>query len=81
VVRRLLAAAAIAVAAARPVTWTDLPDAIHARLEQAGVASSSFRGLIDRLDRAHAQRVRDGDLDHLVFYALQSRHFTTLPSI
>jgi len=80
-VTRVLVAAAIAVAAARQVAWTDLPDAIHVRLQQAGVAAASFPALLDRLDRTHARRVRDGYLDHLVFYALQSRHFTTLPSI
>jgi hypothetical protein len=80
-VRRALAAAAIAVAAARPVAWTDFSDTIHARVERAGVAASSFPAFIERLDRTHAQRMREGDLDHLVFYVLQSRHFTTLPSI
>ena len=80
-VRALLLGGAIVVAAARPVTWADFPDAIHARLQRAGVDASSFPGLLERLTRTHAQRVRDGDLDHLVFYVLQSRHFTALPAI
>lgn len=78
---RVLVAAAIAVAAARQIAWTDLPDPIHVRLQQAGVAAASFPALLDRLDRTHAHRVRDGDLDHLVFYVLQSRRFTAVPSI
>src|SRR5262249_30757449 len=77
----MLGAAAIAVAAARPVAWTDLPDSIHARLRQAGVDAASFHGFLERLSGAHAQRVREGDFDHLVFYVLQSRHFTAIPSI
>ena len=80
-VRALLLGGAIVVAAARPVTWADFPDAIHARLQRAGVDASSFPGLLERLTRTHAQRVRAGDLDHLVFYVLQSRHFTALPAI
>jgi hypothetical protein len=67
--------------AARPVSWADLPAAIHARLQAAGVSSSAFPGFLDKLNRAHAQRVREGDLDHLVFYLLQSTHFTRQPPI
>lgn len=80
-VRRLLVGGAILVAAARPVTWAEFPDAIHARLERAGVNASSFPQFVETLDQTHARRVRDGDLDHLVFYVLQSRHFTALPAI
>jgi hypothetical protein len=36
---------------------------------------------VQRLREAHAVRVRDGDVDHLVFYLLQSTHFTSLPPI
>jgi len=75
-VKRVLVAAAISVAAARQVAWTDLPDAIHLRLQQAGVTAASFPAFLDGLDRTHAHRVRDGDLDHLIFYVLQSRRFT-----
>jgi SAM-dependent methyltransferase len=82
VVRLLAFAAAISVAAAaRPVTWADLSASIHARLETAGVSSSSFPAYVDGLTRTHAQRVREGDLDHVVFYLLQSTHFTGQPSI
>jgi hypothetical protein len=77
VVRTLALAAAIPiVAAARPVTWAELQSPVHARLETAGVSSSSFPAFLDRLNRTHAERVREGDLDHLVFYCLQSTHFT-----
>jgi hypothetical protein len=82
VVRTLALAAAISIAAAaRPVTWADLPAAIRVRLESAGLSSSSFPGFLDRLNRTHRQRVREGDLDHLVFYMLQSTQFTRQPPI
>ena len=67
--------------APRPVTWVDLPAAIQARLEQSGVTASGFDGRIATLAREARTRVRQGDLDHLIFYLLQSRHFTRLPPI
>ena len=68
-------------AAARSVTWTDVPVSLRTRLQQEGVSSASFPQFLDRFNRTHAQRVRDGDLDHLVFYLLQSAHFTKQPAI
>jgi len=67
--------------AARAVAWPDLPPAIHARLTGAGVSASTFDAFLSQLQRTHAQRVREGDLDHLVFYLLQSTHFTRQPAI
>ena len=61
---------------ARPLTWPDLPPPIHQRLQSAGVSPDAFPAFLDRLNRTHAERVREGDLDHLVFYLLQSTHFT-----
>jgi len=68
-------------AAARSVTWTDLPGPVRTRLQHSGVSSVSFSQFLDRLNQSHAQRVREGDLDHLVFYLLQSTHFTKQPPI
>jgi hypothetical protein len=76
-----LAAAILVAAAARPVTWPDLAPAVQARLEQAGVTAAGFDAKVADLDRAARNRVHDGDYDHLVFYVLQSTHFTTLPPI
>src|SRR4051812_27643049 len=67
--------------AARAVAWPDLPPASHARLAGAGVSASTFDAFLSQLQRTHAQRVREGDLDHLVFYLLQSTHFTRQPAI
>src|SRR4051812_7512482 len=73
----LLAAAS----AARSVTWTELPRPVQVRLQSAVPAPASFPQFLERLNEVHRQRVREGDLDHLVFYALQSSHFTRLPPI
>ena len=77
----VLAAAMIVAAAARPIAWPDLPGAVQARLAQAGVTAAAFDATIAGFDREARDRVREGDYDHLVFYVLQSTHFTTLPPI
>jgi hypothetical protein len=76
-----ITAALSAAPVARPITWADFPTAIHARLETGGIPSSAFAGFLAQLNRTHLQRIREGDLDHLVFYLLQSTHFTRLSPI
>jgi SAM-dependent methyltransferase len=66
--------------AARRITWVDTSP-LHARLEAQGITSATFASYVERVHQANARRVREGDLDHLVFYALQSTHFTPLPTI
>jgi hypothetical protein len=62
------------------ITWADTAP-LHPRLEAAGITSSGFAPYAERVHQANARRVREGDLDHLVFYALQSTRFTALPVI
>ena len=64
----------------RSITWADLAP-LHARLEAQGITSRSFDAYAARVREENARRVRAGDLDHLVFYALQSTHFTARPPI
>ena len=66
---------------ASSLTWNDLPSAAQAKLRAAGVSQTGFPDYLARLHQVHAQRVREGDLDHLVFYLLQSTHFTRQPPI
>jgi len=66
--------------AAVRVTWTDTA-ALHPRLEAAGITAGTFASYAERAHQANERRVRDGDLDHLIFYALQSTRFTTLAPI
>jgi len=76
-----------AVIAAQPtsttarITWDDIVPALRARLEARGITSRTFPSYLEGIHQSNARRVREGDLDHLVFYALQSTRFTTLPSI
>jgi len=76
-----LAAAMSIAAAARPVAWADLTPAVQAQLQAAGVQAAAFDAKVAALDRGARSRVREGDFDHLIFYILQSTHFTTLPPI
>jgi hypothetical protein len=80
----LAAAISIAAAGAEPAvspSWNDLSPAARDRLVAAGISAARFPDYLANLHRVHAQRVREGDLDHLVFYLLQSTHFTRLPAI
>jgi hypothetical protein len=61
-------------------TWPDLAP-LHKQLDARGIGEAAFPTYLDRLRQTHAARVREGDLDHLIFYLLQSQAFTTLPAI
>lgn len=76
-----LAAAISIAAAARPITWTDLPAAVQTRLEKSGFTASTFDTRIAALSSQARTRVREGDMEHLIHYVLQSTRFTRLPPI
>src|SRR5687768_4235279 len=77
----VLCGVAHATAAVKTVAWADLSAPVQARLQKSGHAASTFPALVSSLSRETETRVREGDFDHLVFYALQSTHFTKLPPI
>jgi len=62
------------------ITWDDLAP-LHATLQSRGLSQSSFDGYVKQVSEDDARRVREGDLDHLIFYALQSTRFTRRPPI
>ena len=64
------------IAQAANITWQDVAP-LHARLEARGITAGSFSSFVDRVAADNIRRVREGDLDHLIFYALQSTHFTS----
>ena len=69
-----------AASAAIRITWDDTAP-LHARLEAGGLTAAGFPSYVERMHQSNLQRVREGDLDHLVFYALQSTRFTSAPAI
>jgi hypothetical protein len=64
----------------RRIAWNDLAP-LHAYLQKHNLAEPTFPAFVDRTHADNARRVREGDLDHLVFYILQSREFTRLAPI
>jgi hypothetical protein len=64
----------------RPIQWDDLAP-VRDRVNDPALTPATFPGYLAALHQAHLRRVRDGDFDHLVFYALQSTHFTGQPPI
>ena len=67
--------------AARVVAWADVAAPLRSRLEAAGLNASDFPGYVERTHRENLRRVREGDLDHLVFYLLQSTSLSDTPAI
>jgi hypothetical protein len=63
-----------------PIAWADLAP-LAGRLEPHGLTPATFAARVEALREANLRRMREGDLDHLVFYALQSSRFTSLPPI
>jgi Nodulation protein S (NodS) len=77
-----LLAVALAIAPpAREIAWDDLAPPVQTILDQRGVTRSAFRDYIAGVRARNQARVREGELDELVYYALQSKSFTTLPPI
>lgn len=67
---------------ARAVLWADLQPAVQKRLSAAGVDDElSFAAFREAHERRTRERVREGDLDALVYYTLQSNAFTGEPPI
>ena len=62
------------------ITWADTAP-VRGLLEPRGLTAASFAAHVDRLRATHLARVRQGDLDHLIFYLLQSTTFTSLAPI
>jgi hypothetical protein len=66
--------------ASRRITWADVAP-FQSAFEAKGLTASSFASYVERTHEENLRRVHDGDLDHLIFYALQSTRFTSLPPI
>jgi hypothetical protein len=67
-------------AAVRRIGWDDLGP-FREQYAARGLTSSTFADYVNRMRAANARRVREGDLDHLVFYLLQSTRLTSRPPI
>ena len=66
--------------AVKRITWDDVAP-LQSRLADQNVRAESFAAFVERTHAESLRRVREGDLDHLVFYILQSTRFTKAPPI
>jgi hypothetical protein len=62
---------------ARRIGWDDVT-AVQSRL---GLTAQSFADYIVRTHDENARRVREGDLDHLIFFLLQSTRLASTPPL
>lgn len=76
----LAAASLLAQNAVKRIEWNDL-GLLRGRLEARGLTDAAFPAFVERTHRDNVQRVRAGDLDHLVFYLLQSTRLSASPPI
>ena len=56
--------------------YSDLAPPVRQVLQTAGVHAGNFDSYIAAVERSTAERERDGENDHLIFYVLQSKEFT-----
>lgn len=61
--------------------WSDLTDAGRLLASELGLRSGTFAAAVTDIDARTAQRLREGEMDHLVYYLLQSRSFTDAAAI
>lgn len=78
-----LVVAAVAAAAldVRDVTWADLPGGVRQALRPRNIDADRFHAWVKEIRAANEARLRDGNYDHLIHYALLSTRVTSLPPI
>lgn len=77
----LLLAAAVCCPAQRKIEWTDLTQAGRLLASELDLRPETFSTAATDIDARTARRLREGEMDHLVYYLLQSRSFTNQPGI
>jgi hypothetical protein len=75
------AAGAAAALAVRDVTWADLPVGVQQALTSRKIDAGKFPAWVKEIRAANETRLRDGNYDHLIHYALQSTRVTSLAPI
>jgi hypothetical protein len=74
----LLVAAAVN---GQTIHWQDLPASLQQGLQSKQIDEASFEKYLLSVQQQTATREQDGEFDHLIFFALQSKVFTDLPKI
>lgn len=61
--------------------FADIPASFHEWLREQGIQAGNFEQWLDQQTRETVERERRGEFEHLIYYALQSNRFTSLPKI
>jgi hypothetical protein len=87
-VARLLAGLLILAASAHPqvdarrsIRYSDIPPDLREALGTGGGSDHAFEVLLRSIERSTSERERLGQMDHLIFFLLQSESFTSQPRI
>jgi len=73
-------AAALRQAGVARISWADTAP-LRSGLEAAGITAAGFDTYVARIHDDNLRRVHEGDLDHLVFFLLQSTRLSPAPPI
>ncbi|MCX6597004.1 MAG: class I SAM-dependent methyltransferase [Acidobacteria bacterium] len=65
----------------RDLSFSDLPAQAHEVAAQLGLTGASFPSYVDTQRHRLAERILEGSAEHVTYYVLQSRRFTTLEPI
>ena len=63
------------------MAWADLPVSVQQALASRKIDAARFPAWVKEIRAANETRLRDGNYDHLIHYALQSTRVTALPPI
>ena len=66
---------------AQATRWQDFPPQLQQWLKSKQLAELSFENYLTSINQQTEAREKDGEFDHLIFFALQSKLFTDLPKI
>ena len=63
------------------ISWQDLSFYAQKLAVELGFKPASFAQSVETIRSRNSARLREGEIDHLIFYLLQSTEFTSVPSI
>jgi hypothetical protein len=64
-----------------PITYADLPAALREWLTARQISEEEFAGFVRDTVRRTNARIDSGEREHLIYFILQSKRFTSLPPI
>jgi SAM-dependent methyltransferase len=65
----------------RHIAYSDLPAAMQQRFAAEGIPEQRFAAFLHSLETETERRVAEGEREHFIYYAMQSKRFTNRPGI